>query len=111
VGSFFHYLISALDLTAWADAFHDPATKRRSSAEIKAVSDKLRIGATEPEGRVPSREEFDRFICDQVKDLPHSGELAFVLCNAWRNTLDDHADEVARIQPIWIEKAHEFGTR
>lgn len=95
-GEVFHYLITALDLTAWADAFHDPKsnTKRREQSEIKNLSDKLRDWATETEGRAPSREELEQFIRDQLHGLPREKELGFVLCSLWIRVLDEHAGEV-----------------
>jgi ankyrin repeat protein len=93
-GEVFHYLITALDLTAWADVFHDRATKRRAAAEIGALSDQLRDWAAEADGRAPKREEFERFIRAQVRTLPSADKLDGVLCTLWHRALDAHAHEV-----------------
>ncbi len=93
-GEVFHFVVTSLDLPAWADAFHDPGTKRRTEADIKKVSDQLRDWATEAEGRTPSRAEFDEFIRQLIQGLPRAKELSFILGSVWSNLLDDHADEV-----------------
>ena len=92
-GEVFHYLVAALDLTAWADAFHDPAnkTKRRESSDTKALSDQLRDWATEAEGRAPSREELNEFVRLQLSKLPKAKELTFVLSSLWDRVLDEHS--------------------
>jgi len=93
-GEVFHFVVTSLDLPAWADAFNDPGTKRRTEADIKKLSDQLRDWATEVEGRTPSRAEFNEFIQHQIHALPHAKELGFILGRVWSNLLDDHADEV-----------------
>lgn len=94
-GEVFHYLIAALDLSRWADAFHDAlATKRRAQAEIGALSDQLRDWAAEADGRVPKRDEFESFIRAQVRTLPSADKLDGVLCTLWQRVLDAHAHEV-----------------
>ena len=90
-GEVFHFLVSALDVTAWADAFSDPKTKRRESSVIKDLSDRLRDWATETEGRVPGRDELEEFLKAQVGTLPRGNALAFVLCASWRRVLEQHA--------------------
>src|SRR6266550_3273755 len=92
----FHYLIAALDLTAWADAVHDfsTKTKRRDASDIKDSSDRLRDWAAEADGRAPGRDELQEFIRGRVQPLPWADELEFALCSLWKRVLDDHADEV-----------------
>ena len=106
-GEVFHYLVSALDLTAWADAFHDSKSKRRAQSEIKDCSDKLRDWATETEGRAPSRAELEKFIQDQLGGLPMEKELGFVLCSLWRRVLDEHTLDV-RANSTYLDRE---GTR
>jgi ankyrin repeat protein len=107
-GEVFHYLIAALDLTAWADAFHDSSKKRRRDPlDIKAVSDQLQDWANEEEGRAPSRGEFEEFIRDQLRELPRAKDLAFVLCCLWRHVLDDHVG-VVRENATYLDRE---GTR
>ncbi len=95
-GEVFHFLITALDLSAWADFFHDPEdrTKRRDATEIKSISDQLRDWATEAEGRCPTRQELQEFIRRQLHSLPRTKELEFVLTVAWEKILAGHAAAV-----------------
>ena len=106
-GEIFRYLIATLQLTAWANAFHDGTTKRHDLSEIKALSDQLRDWANEADGRAPSRDEFEEFIRDQLGGLPRANELAFVLRCLWRNVLDDHAC-IVRENAIYLDRE---GTR
>ncbi len=91
-GEAFHYLITALDLTAWAHAFPISEAERHKASSTQ--SDKLRDWATETEGRVPSREELDKFIRELARALPKGENIAFVLCSIWGRVLEGHADMV-----------------
>ncbi len=102
-GEVFHYLVTALNLTAWADTFHDPKTKRRDSTEIKTASDRLRDWATEVEDRVPSRTELQDFIGQQLGDLPHAEKLKFVLAGLWNRVLDEHT-ALARENATYLDR-------
>lgn len=96
-GEVFHYLITALDLTAWGDAFQDDTDrkKRRESSEVKALSDQLRDWATEAKGQVPSRVDLDTFIGKHVETIPNGKDLKLVLQSVWGRVLDEHAGAVA----------------
>jgi len=104
-GEVFHYLVTALDLTAWGDAFHDPKakTKRRNSSELTALSDQLRDWATEADDRVPTRGEFREFIAQQLCGLPRAEKLAFVLTGVWNRVLDEHT-AVARENTTYLDR-------
>jgi len=104
-GEVFHYLVTALDLTAWGNAFHDPKakTKRRNSSELTALSDQLRDWATEADDRVPTRGEFGEFIAQQLCGLPRAEKLAFVLTGVWNRVLDEHT-AVARENTTYLDR-------
>lgn len=104
-GEVFHYVVTALDLTAWGDAFHDQKakTKRRDSFDIKALSDQLRDWAKESEARVPSRVEFREFIAQQLCGLPQAEHLKFVLTGLWDRVLDQHT-AVARENATYLSR-------
>ncbi len=93
-GEIFDYLVAALDLHEWADAFNESSTKRREPLEIKALSDKLRDWANEADGCVPSRDDFENFIHDQIQTLPQADSLDFILRSLWERVLDEHARAV-----------------
>lgn len=107
-GEVFHYLVQALDLTAWADMFHeDPRTKSREPADLKQLSDQLRDWATEADGRAPSRAELQDFIRAQLNGLPKKEDLASVLGKLWDRVLEEHASQV-RENATWLDRE---GTR
>lgn len=87
--------MNSLGLISWKEAFHsDGKTQLRSSTEQKNLHDQLRDWATEADGKVPIRSEFESFLTALLPDLTHSPKLKLelneILQWTWSTLLSRH---------------------
>ncbi len=87
-GEVFELLINSLHLPEWSDIFSPTAPPDKARAG--KVSDQLRDWACEPEGRVPSCEDFDKFIQHHTASLPHGDKLKRILTWSVNCALEEH---------------------
>jgi ankyrin repeat protein len=90
-GEVFHFFVNSLSLISWGEALHpEPKSQMRSSTEQKKLHDQLRDWATEADGKVPTRADFESFLSEVVTDLPQSQELNEILQWTWSTILSRH---------------------
>ncbi len=87
--------MNSLGLISWGEAFHSKTnTQLRSSKEQTKLHDQLRDWATEADGRVPTRSEFESFLTALLPDLTHSPKLKLelneILQWTWSTLLSRH---------------------
>jgi ankyrin repeat protein len=90
-GEVFHFFVNSLGLISWGEALHrEPKSQMRSSTEQKKLHDQLRDWATEANGKVPTRANFESFLSKVVTDLPQSQQLNEILQWTWSTILSRH---------------------
>ncbi len=90
-GEVFHFFVNSLSLISWGEALHpEPKSQMRSSTEQKKLHDQLRDWATEADGKVPTRTDFESFLSEVVTDLRQSQELNEILQWTWSTILSRH---------------------
>lgn len=102
-GEVFEFLVNSLDFPAWFDLLAPSGITDKGRAG--RISDQLRAWALEPDGRVPSRDDFDSFVLRNSPELERcqggssddTDKLRHILTWLLNRALDEHRTVIREI--------------